>query len=222
VGVANTTVANAVTAVAIAVIKELYSFAIEDKNQNLGDEIKNQQLANRRFAEDKGIEIVESFMDLYVSGATPMRERDGYSKMLKFCEANNIKIIITYDLSRISRGDVFDGLKELRKLTDEGYIVYFSGQPFLHDIKDPMLRKKLIIDFLWFAEMYREDIRKRTIEGLKRAKAEGKKLGRPEKKINWKEVEEWRKKGLSWMAISKIMDIPYLTLMGKKREYGVK
>jgi len=188
-----------------------------DKNQNYGEEIKNQQLANKRFAEERGIEIVESFMDLYISGATPMREREGYSKMLEYCKQHDIRTIITYDLSRISRGDVYEGLKELKQLTEEGFIVYFSSQPFLHDIKDPMLRKKLIIDFLWFAEMYREDIRKRTKEGLERAKAEGKKLGRPEREIDWKKVQKYRDMGLSWMAISRVMDIPYTTLMRKKK-----
>jgi DNA invertase Pin-like site-specific DNA recombinase len=51
---------------------------------------------------------------------------------------------------------------------------------------------------------------------LERAKKEGKKLGRPAREINWKEVEKYREKGVSYSAISRILDIPYSTLIRKK------
>jgi len=196
----------------------------KDKNNKKTDdelyaeELENQRIKNREFAKSKGIEIVESFEDPYVSGAVPMRKRSGYLRMLDYCEQNNIKIIITYDISRISRGDFVDGLIELKTLTDEGYTVYFSSQQFLHEIDDPLMRQKILTDFLWFAQLYREDIRRKTKQGIERARAEGKHIGRPYREINWKQVKRWREKGLSWSAISRIMDIPYSTLIRRKDE----
>ncbi|MGC8618844.1 MAG: recombinase family protein [Thermoplasmata archaeon] len=74
--------------------------------------------------------------------------------------------------------------------------------------------------FSWVAEREREMLIERTKNGLERAKKEGKKLGRPAREINWKEVEKYREKGISYSAISRILDIPYPTLI--RRKTGLK
>jgi len=48
---------------------------------------------------------------------------------------------------------------------------------------------------------------------MTRAKAEGKHVGRPPKPIDWKRVDELRKKGVSYRDISKIIEVPYSTLL---------
>jgi len=44
----------------------------------------------------------------------------------------------------------------------------------------------------------------------------GKHIGRPFQEINWRKVDEYRAKGLSWSAVSRVMDIPLNTLLAAK------
>ena len=86
--------------------------------------------------------------------------------------------IIFYDLSRLARS-VEEGLGELKRLLEEGFNVYFAGMDFLNYDIDPVLKKKVIMDFLWFAEVYVEDIKKRTAVAMERLRREGRVYHRP-------------------------------------------
>ena len=161
---------------------------------------ENQIEAIKRWAREHNIEVVGFYIDADVSGGIPPRERPNYRAMLETAQKMNIKLLLFYDLSRLSRS-LEDGLLELRKLTEEGFDYKFVGQEFLDYIEDPMLRKKVISDFLWFAELYRKDISKRTKEALRRLKEQGKKLGRPEFPFPKDYVKQLLEKGL---AISQV------------------
>lgn len=144
-----------------------------------GDEtVENQRIAINDFAKRKGIEIVAWFKDEEVSRTVPPREREGYRAMLKFCKDNDVKTIIFFDISRFS-GSVEEGLLELKRLAEEGFNFYFAGMDFLNYDIDPMMKKKIIMDFLWFAEVYVEDVKKRTKVAMERLKREGKVYHRP-------------------------------------------
>ena len=145
----------------------------EDEN------VDNQVMAIKEWASKNNVEVVGFYMDIDVSGGIPPRERPNYRAMIETAKALGIKLILFYDLSRLARS-LIEGLFELKRLTEEGFNYKFVAQEFLDYIDDPMLRLKVISDFLWFAELYRVDISRRTKQGLKRAKEEGKKLGRPE------------------------------------------
>jgi len=140
--------------------------------------VENQKQAILSFAEKKKLNILGFFSDEAVSGQVPPRKHEGYKAMLKFCKENNIKTIVFYDLSRLARS-VEEGLNELKLLAEEGFNFYFAGMDFLNYDLDPMMKKKIIMDFLWFAEMYVEDIKRRTRVGMSRLKREGKLYYRP-------------------------------------------
>jgi len=55
------------------------------------------------------------------------------------------------------------------------------------------------------AEYEREMIRKRVVAGLRKAKASGKRIGRPKKVINRFQVDRLRAEGKSWLKIAKKM-----------------
>jgi len=140
--------------------------------------VENQRLKIQEFAEKRDMQLVGFFADVDVSGTVPPRERPQYRAMLEFCQLNNIKTIIFYDLSRLARS-VEEGLLELQRLADEGYNFYFAGMDFLNYDIDPMLKKKMIIDFLWFAELYVEDVKRRTKIAMERLRNEGRVYHRP-------------------------------------------
>ena len=60
-------------------------------------------------------------------------------------------------------------------------------EQFLQSL-DPQVRKLIIAILTWIAERERELIRQRTIEGIKRAKLQGKHVGRPKIPIDEKKV----------------------------------
>jgi len=70
--------------------------------------------------------------------------------------------------------------------------------------------------FSWVAERERENLSERTKAEVARARNQGKHIGRPFREINWKPVKEYQEEGLSWWAVSRVMDIPYNTLLSAK------
>ena len=165
---------------------------------------ENQVYAIRRWAEQHGVQIVGVFKDIDVSGGIKPRDRPKYRQMLDFMKDNNIDFILFYDLARLSRS-LEDGLLELRNLTEEGIRYKFTAQEFIDYIQDPMLRKKVISDFLWFAELYRKDVSRRTREALRWKREQGEKLGRPAYSIPVREVRAMLKKGYKIKDIHRIL-----------------
>ncbi len=170
---------------------------------------ENQLHAIMEWARRNGYEVVAPYIDIDVSGAMPPRERPQYRAMLTTAQALGIRTIIFYDLSRLARS-LEEGLLELKRLSEEGYEFKFVAQEFLDYIEDPMLRKKVISDFLWFAELYREDIRRRTREALRQRRAQGVRLGRPSYPFPEDEVRKLLRKGWTVAKIHR-----YLILQGK-------
>jgi len=164
----------------------------------------NQVERIKEWAQKNGVEIISFYIEKDVSGGVPPRERPHYSAMLSAARTLGIKLLLFYDLSRLSRS-LEDGLLELKRLTDEGFDFKFTTQEFLDYIQDPMLRKKVISDFLWFAELYREDVRRRTKEALNRLKKEGKKLGRPEYPFPVEEILKLLRQGYSIAEVHRLL-----------------
>jgi len=161
-----------------------------------GENPENQVSAIREWAARNGVEVVSFYVDVDVSGAVPPRERPQYAAMLQAARALGVRLLLFYDLSRLSRS-LEDGLSELRQLTEEGFDFKFVAQEFLDYIQDPVLRKKVISDFLWFAELYREDIRRRTKAAMERLRAQGKRVGRPPFPFPEEEVKRLLARGYS-------------------------
>ncbi|ABM81001.1 hypothetical protein Hbut_1166 [Hyperthermus butylicus DSM 5456] len=90
-------------------------------------------------------------------------------------------------------------------------------ESFLQSL-DPQVRKLVIAVLAWAAERERELLRQRTREGMRRAKLEGKRVGRPRKPIDWKKYEELRGKGLSLRDVARVLGVGYSTLRRRLRE----
>jgi len=180
---------------------------------------ENQRLAINRWAEEKKFNIQGYFIDEFISGAVPPRQRPQYKSMLNFCKYNRINTIIFYDVSRLGR-NLEETLYELKRLIEENFNIYFVYPDFLNQINDPMMRKFIVSMFAWFAELYRYDIIQRTKEGIRRARLQGKRIGRPPKKIDFKKVKELRSKGVSYKDIARILDVGYSTLLRKIKNLG--
>ena len=189
--------------------REAYAYirvSVEEENPD------NQRRAIENWCETNSYEIVEWFQDVGVSGAVVPRERPGFKTMLQKVNQDP-KPIIIYELSRLGRSfyETFRAIQELENL-NAPIITVSPKEQFLQSL-DPEIRKLIIAILSWVAERERELLRQRTKEGMARAKAEGKHVGRPPKPIDWRRVDELRKKGVSYRDISKIIEVPYSTLL---------
>jgi len=171
---------------------------------------------------DMGIPDELIFVDAARSGATNALERKGFGKMIEFLRYNKDPaqdaIVYTTEISRVGRG-FRDTFTTIIALDEEGILVHsLSPNESWLNTTERKMRDLLLAIFSWVAQMERETLRERTRQGMKRAQAEGAQLGRPKREIPWGDIDEMRGKELPWTNISRILDIPYATLMKKKKD----
>jgi len=181
---------------------------------------ENQRIAITEWAEANNYEIVKIFEDVGVSGAVPPWERPGFKALLSHVRQEPLPVI-AYELSRLGRSfyETFRTIQELESL-GAPVITISPKEEFLQNL-DPQIRQLIIAILSWTAERERELLRQRTREGMKRAKLEGKHIGRPKVRINMKKVRELRAKGVSYRDIARILGVNYYTLLRRVKEEGI-
>jgi DNA invertase Pin-like site-specific DNA recombinase len=166
---------------------------MEDEN------IENQINAIKDFASENGFELLGIFRDVGVSGGEPALKRDGFLTMYNSAKQLGIKDIIIFDLTRLGR-DMLDVLETLKKLEEEGFRVYFVKHPELNQFHNSILgdamRRAMIALLAVLAEVERAMIRERTKAALERAKKQGRPPGRPGLKVDCREVQKIRERGV--------------------------
>jgi len=167
------------------------------------EDVTNQLHAIVKYAKEHDYTILHVEKDIDVSGTTPPWQRENFIKLLEYATSLNAGTILFYDLSRLARS-VEWGIVTLYALSDV-FNIEFVAMKFLDYISDKELKKKVLLDFLWFAEMYVEDIRRRTKLALERLKKEGKLYHRPRTPIPYDLVKKLRSTGLSWKDVYRVL-----------------
>lgn len=151
---------------------------------------ENQVVAIRQ----KGYEVIDSrIVSETVSGSVEAMKREKF-KMLINHQMEKGDMLVVLKLDRLGRDNI-DVQSTISLLTDKGIKVVCLDLP-VADLSSA--EGKLMLQmFSAFAEFERNRIRERTREGLARAKAEGKKLGRPIAKSTTLAVKTKKAEGLS-------------------------
>ena len=185
------------------------------------EKIENQIKAIEDFCKSNNLELLKVFKDIGVSGDKVALEREGFRKMLEIAEELGVKTIVVYDLTRLGR-DIFDVINTMKYLYDKGFNVLFVKHPELNLSNDnsyvaQTMRRALIALLAAFAEMERSFIRERTKQGMARARAQGKHVGRKPIEIPMDLVKKYLDMGLSKKAIYQLLiDQGYLHYIEKK------
>jgi len=182
--------------------------------------LKEENIENQKKAIRDKYGDIKIFEDPGVSGIIPAKQRKGFSELLRYIEENPDKIegIVVFELSRIGRSFI-ETLNLVTELERKGIrVISVSPQESWTTMESSEIRQLITMIFTWTADMERKNLIERTKQGIARARSEGKHIGRPKRKINWREFDKWRNKGLSISAISRVMDIPYPTLIVKVKE----
>lgn len=162
------------------------------------------------YCQKSGLNIDKEIIDDGVSGVIKAKDRNLW-KIIK--SAKNGDYLITSELSRLGRS-TSDVLNTCNVLAENGVNVYFVKQAMGLD-QSPMGKMMLAI-LSAFAEMERDLIRQRSIEGLEKAKREGKHLGRPKgatyRKLKIDEVLELVRAGFNKSEIARLLFCDWATL----------
>ncbi len=140
-----------------------------------GQTTENQRLALEAVAAQRGWPVAATFEDAGISGAKGRDKRPGLDALLKDAARARFDVVMAWSLDRLGRSlaDLMDTLGEL----EAAHVDLFLQQQAI-DTTTPS--GKLFFHVMGaFAEFERGMIRSRVMAGLDRAKAQGKKLGRP-------------------------------------------
>lgn len=180
----------------------------------------------------QGILPQDIYCDVGVSGAVTASERPQYSRMMNFMQTHKVDRLFVFEITRIGRSFI-DTLNIIIDLEKKGTtVVSLSPAEAWSTQTDPSFRNFILSILAWVAERERTNLIERVRAGQERAREEGKHIGRPRRgyevnpekrkpKIDWKKVDGYLDKGMSLSSISRLMDIPYTTLIhNNKRRKG--
>lgn len=190
---------------------------IEQNNTKLGYarvSTEKQDITNQKKALlCAGIAPEDLYDDIGVSGTVPAKKRKGFKKVYDRIQAGEVDELYIFELSRLGRTSG-ESIQLFIEIEQKGCkIISLSPNETWTKITDiPGIRNIFTAMFAWFADIERESISERTKLGLRRARAEGKTLGRPTRKIDRKTYYSMKKDGLSTAHIARIMNIPQATL----------
>ncbi|MEZ8436852.1 recombinase family protein [Vibrio splendidus] len=166
---------------------------------------KNQILAIRQ----KGYDVTDSrVISETVSGSVEAMKREKF-KMLVDHQMESGDMLVVLKLDRLGRDNI-DVQNTIHLLTGKGVKVVCLDLP-VADLSSA--EGKLMLQmFSAFAEFERNRIRERTKEGLERAKAQGKKLGRPEAHDTTFSVQKKKAEGLSQSQTADVLGLGIATV----------
>src|SRR5580700_875403 len=137
---------------------------------------KNQRRELEAVAKRHGWKVVGVFEDAGISGAKGRDGRPGLDAMMKAVTRREIDMVAAWSVDRLGRS-LTDLLEFLKELHAKGVDLFLHQQGL--DTSTPSGRAMFSMLGV-FAEFERAILRERVFAGLARAKAQGKKLGRPQ------------------------------------------
>jgi DNA invertase Pin-like site-specific DNA recombinase len=140
-----------------------------------GQTVENQRRELRAAAKRHGWQVVETFADEGISGAKGRDKRPGLDKLLIGVARKDFDLIAAWSVDRLGRS-LQDLIGILGEVHAKGVGLYLHQQGL--DTTTPA--GEAMFQMLGvFAQFERAMIRERVNAGLARARAQGKKLGRP-------------------------------------------
>ena len=193
------------------------------------EDLLNQEKAIEKYAYERNGEQVKFFKDI-VTGPSNAHERPGFQQMMAYAASHGSKLLYVYEISRLGR-DMVSTLELVKEMETKYKLKVISVSPneqFMNS-QDPAFRNLTLGIFSWVAEWERRNLKERTRNALEAKKMmiekdgyfmskKGRKvtrLGRPEREIDWKKVDEYVSKGISKSNIAKLMDFNYIWFLRK-------
>ncbi|WP_151705249.1 recombinase family protein [Nitrincola alkalilacustris] len=147
---------------------------------------KDQSTGMQQHAIAEKFNISKVFVDEATSGAVAASKRKGFSELISYVREGDTVVI--YAIDRMGRNTI-DVLNTVELLKEKGVSLVSLREGF--DLSTSIGQAMLTM-MAALAQLERENIKERQMAGIKKAKAEGKALGRPAK-VDSAAIVEWRK-----------------------------
>jgi DNA invertase Pin-like site-specific DNA recombinase len=176
---------------------------------------ENQLMRLRSYAQERGWEVFGEYVDM-ASGADANRPQ--LDRMMADARGRRFSLVLCVKVDRLARS-----VSNLYALLSE-----FDAREVKFECIDQSIATntptgKLLLSILGgVAEFERELIRDRTKAGLARAKAQGKRLGRPRKCVNMERARDLRSQGLGYRKIADALGVSYVTVRERLKNEGVE
>jgi DNA invertase Pin-like site-specific DNA recombinase len=145
--------------------------------------ILNQTMAIRKWADEHEYQVIEFFEDSATSGKIPATKRKAFQELLELIRSAQIDAVLVYELSRVGR-TFWDTLDAIKAIEEYAPLVSCSPRESFLQNTETSVRRLMIGILTWVAEREREMLVQRTKDGLARARASGKTIGRPQKRLD--------------------------------------
>ncbi len=169
--------------------------------KNNGQDPETQLMALRDYAQARKLEVFSEYVDIGISGSKD--SRPALNRLMADARKRRFDTVLVARFDRFARSTrhLVLALEEFNALG-----VDFISLSESVDTSTPM-GKMIYTVIAAVAELERSLIRERVVMGLQRAKAQGKKLGRPRVAVDADRVAALRAQGHSWAMITKELGI---------------
>src|SRR5439155_8692209 len=169
--------------------------------KNNGQDPETQLIAIREFANARGFEVSDEYIDVGISGAKDRRPE--LDRLMKDVRRRKVDAVLVARFDRFARSTkhLVLALEEFNALG-----VDFISLNESVDTSTPMGRMVFTV-IAAVAELERSLIRERVMMGLDRARRQGKRLGRPQRIVDRRRIADLRSKGLSLRQIAAELNI---------------
>jgi DNA invertase Pin-like site-specific DNA recombinase len=180
-----------------------------------GQTTDNQRLALEAVAEQRGWTVVATYDDAGISGAKGRDKRPGLDRLLNDAARARFDVMMVWAMDRLGRS-LADLIETLRTL-EAAHVDLFLHQQAI-DTTTPAGRMFFHVTGA-FAEFERDMIRSRVNAGLDRARAAGKRLGRPPVAGRTEQaIRERLAKGEGMLKVAKALGVGVSTVQRVKAE----
>jgi len=157
----------------------------------------SQLLDLRRYVRERGWDIFREFVDEGISGTKD--SRPALNELMNDAKKRRFDVVLVWRFDRFARSTkhLILALEEFKNLG----IDFVSYQENI-DTSSP-LGSAIFTIISAVAQLERDIIAERVKAGLRRARKNGKKLGRPRASVDTEKIHRLRSKGLSLRAIAK-------------------
>jgi DNA invertase Pin-like site-specific DNA recombinase len=151
----------------------------------------------RQFAANKGFQVVGEYTDLGYSGARARRPE--LDRMMDDARRHKFDVLLVWACDRLARST-----KHLLQTIDElnGMGIQFLSQREAIDTEGP-LGRAIIVIVSAMAELERCIIVERVKAGMRRARLEGRQIGRARLDVNREQIIRDRRSGMSLTQVAK-------------------
>jgi DNA invertase Pin-like site-specific DNA recombinase len=171
-----------------------------------GQDVENQLIELRRYVQARGWTAVE-YVD-HESGKHS--DRQAFRQMFEAAARREFDVVLVWALDRLTREGVGKTFAHLDRLAHHGVKFESYQEPFFATTGP--FGDGLIALFACVAKMERLRISERTKAGVARARAEGKKCGRPAKVFRRDEAKRMKAEGQSFRQIARALQVSVGTL----------